>query len=118
MNAASPRPVDTDTSGPDSDTALDAAVSLTAPAASTTTPESAAPGSPTGTAAAGIPLWRQLVSVEERKEFLTINPLRSWWMARRVVSLRWTCWRGRLSNSRPLTRPYAKSVSRRSRGVQ
>ncbi|TMA79911.1 MAG: fatty acid desaturase [Deltaproteobacteria bacterium] len=80
MNAASPRPVDTDTAGPDSDTALDAAVSLTAPAASTTTPESAAPGSPTGTAAAGIPLWRQLVSVEERKEFLTINPLRSWWM--------------------------------------
>ena len=76
MNAASPRPVDTDTAGPDSDTAL----SLTAPAASTTTPESAAPGSPTGTAAAGIPLWRQLVSVEERKEFLTINPLRSWWM--------------------------------------
>jgi fatty acid desaturase len=70
----------------DTDDALDAAVTLTAPAASAATAEStAATGSPTGTAAAGIPLWRQILSLEERKELLTIDPLRSW----RTIASNW-----------------------------
>ena len=27
-----------------------------------------------------VPFWRQVVSLEERKQLLTIDPLRSWWM--------------------------------------
>src|SRR5207253_7595922 len=59
-----------------SDDALDVAMTLTGLAV----PRSsrAADTSPS-TATAGIPLWRQLLSLEERKALLTIDPLRSWW---------------------------------------
>lgn len=38
------------------------------------------PTATTVDAAPGVPFWRQVVSLEERKRLLAIDPLRSWWM--------------------------------------
>ncbi len=50
---------------------------------SAATAEATSADAPTATndvSAAFVPLWRQVIPVEERKKLLAIDPLRSWWM--------------------------------------
>ncbi len=51
-----------------------------APATIADAPPQLAPSTTPDVTNAFVPLWRQIISLEERKQLLAIDPLRSWWM--------------------------------------